>query len=403
MKLLGIPTRSDAAQVSHEYAHALKRHDLEGKLDRFRYIFSSTLPHNHVVEAFRDSGRSNVFMKYGEVGKIPTRAVSRKTARLLKPEMILNHYLANLGELRAILQEARSLLDEVTEVSTNRKLGKELRPYENCDIRSTDNGNSWVYVFNPYIVVAAGLDRFEALLRYAYDTEPTPLEKIAGMMEVADLTEMSFVMRMALGSYSHEGFFAMNRHEHQVGDPVHRLYEQNRQIATRSDIALTFEEKAFSVKTARGMGSIPAMCLLADPVPMAYAELSNRATLRSLVAQHLRRKSCVVINGVTYTRQLLTYDDESHVGYAASGESYVQIANLFGLPILQPDGGIIKPDAWAETERKLVIEYQENHGRKARDELLRLYDLDSSSGNPTQEKAIGQLNYSLNTDRFQID
>jgi len=122
--VIGIPTRSDAIKIDPDYAEAVLVEDLNNKLSMLDCVFSGTFPHNHVVEAYRDSGKIN-FMPRNLVSFRPNaesvmirgmfrlflpNLLPRGVDGLLKPELVRDHFIREIADFRRVLQEAQKFM-----------------------------------------------------------------------------------------------------------------------------------------------------------------------------------------------------------------------------------------------------------------------------------------------------
>lgn len=414
--MLGVPTRSDAMAISAEYADAVVAEELDEKLRRFRDVLGGVFPHNHVTEAYRDTGNIERFMSVRNIWDIKPRRLPRGVVALLKPELVRDHYLDAVRAFRVTLEETRAMLDHKTETVVQTY---EHKPYNglyplvsyaecvadyvyegNAIVLREGQGRGWEYSFNPYQLVTMILEEFERTILSMYDLEPSKIEKIMAMMKVAKDFQDGSNYRLAEGAMSRYGTGSPFSIERREGHGVHKLYLQNERISKKSDLALRFDEMYFISKTERSEMMIPASGLVEPEERMMYFMLSHRVMLRSIFDRVLVGKGRAVLNGVGYVKATLYVGGQAVNGFVTDGQSYQELVNLLGRPVQQPDGVVVQPEAWAAEEVQLVEAFSTSRDTAATEMLLERYELDTSSGNPSREKALGQLEYSLRTERF---
>lgn len=176
--------------------------------------------------------------------------------------------------------------------------------------------------------------------------------------------------------------------KHQVGF----LVEANENIAERSDFALSFGEDYFSTKSNDiTRASIPAFGLLDAEHRRTFEGLRYRQLLRDEINTLATQKGSVVINGTTYTPKI-------HAGmftYEADGESYTQIANLFGVPVYQARGPLLRPESWVNGEVRMVERYRDDQSHAAAQPLVTHYEFDEPADNQLSDLLPGAWKPSL--------
>jgi hypothetical protein len=438
--MLGIPTRSDAAKDNQDYANAVLMDVLGHKLQRLRDVFSDIFAHNHVIEAYRDAGLTGLMpdkvtdlkphkMRYwGRVirgfgyGGLPvvSAMIPRAAERLLKPELVRDHFLEQIQAFRPGLEEARPLLDHesnsiiqggdgkaytnLLDIVEVEECAADYVPQGNAMVYKKGQGHGWKYTYNPYQLATRMLDEFQSAILSLYELEPTGIEKIVSMMVTAESMEESGSYRLVEGALWIDRGPWPSSIEWQEDHPVHELYKVNEEVSKRSDLSLRFDEWCFVMDTKSEYGGnaqlmIPFAGMLSGNSLFHCFTLSHRANIRFLMRQVLENKGEVIINGVCYRPMALPIDGESVAGFHTDGPSFQEFANLLGRPVLQPDGAVLQPEPWAATEVQLVDAYWLGD-MDAADQLITTYDCDVSQGNPSREKALEQLAYSLRTDRF---
>lgn len=417
--MLGVPSRSDAMVVAPDYAEAVAAEKFNRGLETFKGIFSTIFPHNHVAEAYRDTGNIERFISRGSfsnVWDIRPRQVPRAAVKLLKPELVRDHYLNAIRAFRTKLEEARSVLDcETWVVAQN----LEHKPYAglhdsvameecaadyvyegNAIVRREGKGKGWKYTFNPYVLAMEIIDEFERAIISLYDLERTKIEKITAMTKVAYDLEEGANFRLAEGSMRRSDHRWPISIEHDEDHPVHRLVVENREIGEKSDLWLRFDELYFMTQLESELGSdfgqmqIPASGLLDGEYRMMYYMLGHRVSLRRVINRILADREHVTINGVAYEKAIVWFGGEAHEGYMTNGQTYQELVDLLGRPVQQPDGTLVTPEAWAKEEVELVEAFLDRRDPEAIETLLERYELDTSNGNPSREKMLDQLEYS---------
>ena len=410
--MLGIPSRTDAVAIAPDYAEAVAAEELNERLGRFEGVFSNIFPHNHVAEAYRDTGYIEKFMRAmssWSAHSLQPKKVPRAVNVLLKPELVWHHYLSAIQSFKETLAEAQDLLDHEAEVvvqSPNHERYAGLYPmveFEECvaDYVFVGNGmqlapgkgKGWKYTFNPFELALAVLSEFERAILGFYDLEVSKIEKIMAMKKIADDFQENANYRIASGAMCRSVSMPFSL-EHQKGHPAWKLRLQNKNVGAGSDLYLRFDEVYFVTQTPAGEAAIPATGVLDAGSRMVYHSLSNRVMLRHAIYSALEDRGRVVINGVAYERALIPVKGEVSKGFIADGQSYQELANLLGEPVQQANGVLLLPEAWAAEEVQLVKAFLTSQHPDVADTLLERYELDTSSGNPTREKALGQLAYS---------
>ncbi len=446
--MLGIPTRSDAASANQDYANAIALEKLNDKLRHLREVFSPVFPSNHVAEAYRDSGNIELFpdevrnlkprkmrytgqfirgMLYGLGLPVPAK-IPKGADRLLKPELVYDCYIRLIDGYLPVIEEARPFLDhdgthEMThgddkslqglyDIVQVERCATDYVPYstpDSCGMKYAEGqGKGWRYSYNPYELAMRMLKDFRAQIQTAYEYEPTKLEKIVSMMTIAKTMVDGDNYRLL------ESDLWISRStpwpssiEWQEGHPVHEMYEANKVAAERSDLKLRFDEYYFLVDTKSSEPGVthsqlmlPAVYLLDSSKRFQSYALSSRTTMRELVRQVLDlHDGAIVINGVAYQRGQVAIGNSTVSGFFANGPVFQEFVNLLDSVVVQPDGTVFEPELWSKTEIVLVDAYKSGDMNAAM-ELIRLYDCDTSNGNPSIEKQLDQLRYSLDTKSY---
>jgi hypothetical protein len=442
--VLGVPTRSDAAKALSGYANSILMQEMGDKLRRFKDVFSYIYPHNHVVEAYRDTGnlelipdevtdirprrwryRLEMARGFGVLPLVPS-TIPKSAEALLKPELVRDYYLANIASMRPVVEDARSLLDRdssttVTTVSNSLYEGlldivlvteavtdTVILPNANgvSFVHKRGAGKGWKYSFNPYKLAVTILDQFEIEVNSIFSREKTAIEKITGMMRAANAWDRSANIELLesalyIGSDKSPFFFETTK-----GNLVHDMRCQNEEMVKGSDVYLRFDEWCFVLRTRSEYGGeaqlmIPAVGLLEESGRFHCYNLSHRETIRFLLKKYMHQRGFFVLNGVRYEQATVGTGPKEAEGFHASGPSFQEFANLLGRPVEDSTGTIFAPEPWAEQEVSLVSAYRKGDATAA-EALIQVYNCETSNGNPSQQKALEQLSYSLSNDRYEI-
>lgn len=410
--MLGIPTRTDAMAIDADYAELIRLSELKEKVSGIKDIMSDIFLHNHVAEAFRDTDHIEEFAKACKwsITEMSPNDFPEVVEYRLKPELVIGRFLNGIDGAERILEEVRNFLDKESYFITSdtRKsldgvyeiIRAETVPW---DYVPTPGGIKYAkgegvgrkYTYNSYEVAKLFLSNLREALKAAYSAERNSGARaiLAIGKVITDYKEgpnYEFIDHL-------DSDIPMDKHpfsrEEDPNTPTGKLREENRKIAHRSDIFLRFDEVYFHI----GNHGIPSAAILNTERRFSYYTLSFRVDIRHLVEQILKRKQSVIINGVTYTPSVMDISGKNTNIYMVNGDSCQEISNLLAKPVREIDSNrVIIPEEWAAEEARLVNEYHQ-FGKKSTTitALLKIYDCDTSNGNPTREKKVEQLKYSL--------
>ncbi|MEI7539278.1 MAG: hypothetical protein WCJ36_00705 [Candidatus Saccharibacteria bacterium] len=376
--MIGTPTRSDAIKIDPDYAEAVLVGDLNNKLSMLAYVFSGTFPHNHVAEAYRDSGKINLMPDnlvsfHPNTQSEPIRGMFRRLLPnilprgvdgLLKPELVRDYFIKEIANFRQVLQEAQRFLDN-----------------------------------NSYQLANQLLDEFYQEIMDSFDKESARIGKIVSMMAVARDYNDGIKHNQAKNYLNIRHNNSTWDIEQQQDNPIRELVKTNKDISSNSDISLRFDEYCFTYSDNAHQALIPAYAVISDIGRFSHHSLWHRESLRQVVYQTIDHRDAVIINGVKYDRIEIIINERTVDGFRSDNPSFPEIANLLGRPIEQPDGQIIYPEAWARMEVDLIQDYRKGDVI-ARNKLIYIYNCDTSFGNPSLKKAYEQLDYSLKIEKL---
>lgn len=442
--MLGIPTRSDAMEICEDYDSAIKAEMLYDKLDDFRGVFSTVFPHNHVAEAYDDSGNIKLFpsslynfrppnllppLKFirgvlYELGFSVPSNFPKDVDELLMPELVRSHYIEAADLLLLAVEKARSLLDrDIVHEFTHGDDAPysdlyDLVHIERCTtdyvvdesedgptmVYSEGKGKGWKYSYNLYEMLRRTLTNFSDLIIAACWDQPVKIEKIVSMMMIAEVFSNSDNVRLLhldlmSGPPIEVDTYMMER---VWNGPVHELERQHEKAADHSTMSIRFDEAFFEIGLAcarainrRSTLMLPAEYLLDKGARFSVHALSTRNHARFLLNQALDATGgIVVINGVTYQRAISPVDGSLQNCFFTNGPAFQVFVNLLNNPVIQPDGTVMMPEEWAYVENLLVDAYHAGIAHAATN-LIEIYDCDYSSGHPTVEKRMERLRYYL--------
>lgn len=375
--MLGLPTRTDAMELSADYAQAATAARLSDRLQLcLMQVFSTVYPHNHVVEAYRDGGSIERFMRVPDtsIQNIHPPLVPRAVAMLLRPELVRDHYLAGVTVLRQVLEEARQHADILVLAGSG---GSKPQP-------------------DLYQMLMAMLDDFEQVLERLCIAPISSISRIAAMADAADRTRSDGTFQLAKDALVCQPRSAVSM-ERDEAHAIYPLVRRHLALAKASDVWLSFDENSFFGRPDPASGyhtvSMTSAAMLDTKRRLHYAMLWHRVGLRHIINQVIVCRGSAVINGATY-RPAMTWIGGRFDGcYMASYHSDQMVVDLLGRPVVCPDGTMLMPATWATEEVALVAAFVDRRDPEAIEVLLERYDLDSSSGHPSRDKQLAQLEY----------
>ena len=245
--------------------------------------------------------------------------------------------------------------------------------------------------FNPAQLAEKEMKEYETELRQAYESLKNPREQLERMQEVierfGESANKELLSHGIINPFNPEWAWTM---EDRKGTKAHKLKQQYKEIAERSDIHLRFDEfylimKVLNTETTRVEHMIPAKILLDQSNPLTAYSLLFRQSVRDGIAEIVGVKGRFVFNRTEYTPQ------DAGI-YKASGEVPQEFANILG--VLTINRQRTEPAEWARQETELVRKYRQ--GERVADDFFAKYTgWGSSEYKSTREDKLTHLDHAL--------